>query len=194
MFGQKILVAIFLLKKLFTLFVTTSRAQRQNRMMRLSVFATLFLLFTSSLSAQPSGDSPVDHMNYLNQLEENLSRKYLSYMSEVAHGNRARKMEKRRVELLNSVNEAIQEGGKLRPYQGDASLRDAFKQYWVVLLSIFKEDYHKIVDMEEVAEQSYDAMEAYLLIQEKAAKKLNEAYRKVPAAYDAFAARHHVTL
>ena len=102
-------------------------------------------------------------------------------MSEVAHGNRARKMEKRRIELLNSVNEAIQAGAKLRPYKGDASLRDAFKDYWMVLNTIFKEDYHKIVDMEEVAEQSYDEMEAYLLIQEKAGQKLHEAYRKIPA-------------
>ncbi|HZB12193.1 MAG TPA: hypothetical protein VE467_04165, partial [Chryseolinea sp.] len=101
-------------------------------MMRLSVFATLFLLLTTCLSAQPSGDSPVDYINYLNQLEENLSKKYLSYMSEVAHGNRARKMEKRRVELLNSVNEAIQAAGRLKPYKGDPSLRDAFKGYWTV--------------------------------------------------------------
>src|SRR5688572_31591316 len=125
MFGQKILVAIFPLKKLFTLFVTTSRAQRQNRMMRLSVFATLFLLLTSALSAQPSGDSPVDYINYLNELEENLSKKYLPYMSEVVHGNRARKMETRRVELLNSVTDAIQAAGRLKPHKDDDSMRDA---------------------------------------------------------------------
>lgn len=163
-------------------------------MMRLLVFAALFLPLSISLSAQPAGDSPVDHMDYLNLLEENLSKKYLSYMSEVAHGNRARKMEKRRIELLNSVSEAIQSAAKLRPYKADAALRDAFKDYWMVLNTIFKEDYHKIVDMEEVAEQSYDEMEAYLLIQEKAGQKLHEAYRKVPAAYDAFAARHNVRL
>ena len=115
-------------------------------------------------------------------------------MSEVAHGNRARKMEKRRMDLLNSVNEAINEGGKLRPYKGDVALRNAYKEYWVVMLSIFKEDYHKIVDMEEVAEQSYDAMEAYLLVQEKARQKLNDAYEKVPKAYEAFALKHHVQL
>lgn len=163
-------------------------------MMRLSVFATLFLLLTISLCAQPSGDSPVDHINYLNQLEENLSKKYLSYMSEVAHGNRARKMEKRRVELLSSVNEAIQAAGRLKAYKGDPSLRDAFKGYWIVLHTIFNEDYHKIVDMEEVAEQSYDDMEAYLLIQEKARQKLHEAYGKIPGAYEGFAARHNVRL
>jgi hypothetical protein len=133
-------------------------------------------------------------MNALNELEENLQKKYLSYMSEVAHGKRARKMEKRRTELLNSINEAIKEAGKMRGYKGDVSLRDTFKEYWVVLLTIFKEDYHKIVDMEEVAERSYDAMEQYLLIQEQASKKLHEAHAKVSPAYESFAAKHNVKL
>lgn len=153
----------------------------------------LLLSFSVSLCAQTT-ESPVDHMTSLDKLEENLSKKYLSYMSEVAHGSRARKMEKRRNDLLNSINEAIREGSKLRPYKGDASLREAFKEYWVVLLTIFKEDYHKIVDMEEVAEQSYDAMEEYLLIQEKASEKLHEAHDKIPKAYEAFAAKHNVRL
>jgi hypothetical protein len=151
------------------------------------------MLLSVSVVAQ-GGDSPVDHMDYLGQLEENLSRNYLSYMSEVAHGNRAKKMEKRRMELLNSVNEAIRAGGRLRPYKGDASLRDAYKEYWTVLLSIFKEDYAKIVNLEEVAEQSYDEMEEFLLTQERAGQRLNEAYRKVPVAYETFAARHNVRL
>lgn len=154
----------------------------------------LLLSLSVSLYAQPTAESPVDHMNSLDKLEENLSKKYLSYMSEVAHGSRARKMEKRRNDLLNSINEAIREGSKLRPYKGDASLREAFKEYWVVLLTIFKEDYHKIVDMEEVAEQSYDAMEEYLLIQEKASEKLHEAHDKIPQAYEAFAGKHNVRL
>lgn len=162
--------------------------------MRLLIYTSLFLSLCVSLSAQPAGDSPVDHMNYLGSLEENLSRKYLSYMSEVAHGSRARKMEKRRAELLTSVNEAIREGGKLKPYKGDASLRDAYKGYWTVLLNIFKEDYAKLVNLEEVAEQSYDEMEAFLMIQEKAGQKVHEAYGKIQTAYETFAARHNVRL
>ncbi|WP_276365398.1 hypothetical protein [Chryseolinea sp. H1M3-3] len=163
-------------------------------MKRFLLSAALLLLWIINVSGQSAGESPVDHMNALNALEENLSKKYLSYMSEVAHGSRARKMEKRRTELINSVNEAIRQGGKLRPYKGDVSLRDAFKDYWTVLLSVFKEDYAKIVDMEEVAEQSYDAMEATLLIQEKAGQRLNEAYRKVQTGYETFAAKHNVRL
>jgi hypothetical protein len=146
-----------------------------------------------SVSAQ-TVESPVDHMHYLSERESELQKNYLSYMSEVAHGQRARKMEKRRQELIVSIQQAIREAGKLRPYKGDASLRTAFAEYWNILLLVFKEDYHKIVDMEEVAEQSYDMMEALMLAQEKVDEKLAAAYDKIPVAYEAFATKHNVTL
>lgn len=158
-------------------------------------FFLLILLMLSVINVfAQSGESPVEHMTYLNDHEEVLSKNYLSYMSEVAHGERARKMEKRRTELINSIREAIKDANRLRPFKGDASLRNAYVTYWNILLSIFNEDYHKIIDMEEVAEQSYDLMEAYLLAQDKADEKLQEAYQKVPEAYASFAASHNVRL
>lgn len=160
-----------------------------------AIFFSAFHFPGSRCLAQASpGSGPVDHMRDLGAREELLSTKYMSYMSEVAHGGRARKMEKRREELIASVREAIREGGKLRPYKGDSKLRDAYKEYWTVLLSVFTEDYHKIVDMEEVAEQSYDAMEAYLMVQEKAGQTVEAAYKKVAENYKAFALEHGVTL
>jgi hypothetical protein len=138
--------------------------------------------------------NPVEHMNYLAEREEALSKSYISYMSEVAHGERARKMEKRRQDLINAIRIAIKDGNRLRPFKGDATLRDAYVAYWNILLSIFNDDYHKIVDMEEIAEQSYDLMEVYLIAQEQVNDKLDAAYEKVPDAYNAFAATHNVKL
>jgi hypothetical protein len=163
--------------------------------MRLNVLGTtIFLSFALLQSQAQTTESPGEHMSYLIDREEILSKNYLSYMSEVAHGERARKMEKRRMELINSVKEAQRDASRLRPFKGDASLRNAFTEYWGILLSIFNEDYHKIVDMEEVAEQSYDAMEAYLLAQELAGKRLGEAHEKVNKSFESFAASHHVRL
>jgi hypothetical protein len=153
-----------------------------------------FLGITTMIASAQSGDSPVEHMNYFSEKEEALSKSYLSYMSEVAHGERARKMERRRVELINNVNGTIKETNRLKPYKGDASLKSAYLVYWNIVISVLNEDYNKIVDMEEVAEQSYDAMEAYLLAQEKASEKLDEAFDKVAVAYRAFATSHNVTL
>jgi hypothetical protein len=160
-----------------------------------SLFA-LTLIFCASLTSfsQAVHNTPVEHMDYFIKNEQELSKKYLSYVSEVAHGGRARKMEKRRMELLVAIKELLREAGKLKPYKADASLRDAYKEYWNVLLSVFNEDYHKIVDMEEIAERSYDAMEAYLLMQEKAGEKLDEAQDKVNNTYKDFAARNNVRL
>jgi len=154
-----------------------------------------FILLVINLGAASAWSmTAVEHMTFLSGQEEMLSQKYMSYMSEVAHGARARKMEKRRQELIAAVRTAIREGNKLKPFEGDVSLRNAYVNYWTVLLSIFNEDYSKIIDMEEVAERSYDAMESYLLLQDKVDEKLNEAYNKVPAAYQAFADSHHVQL
>jgi hypothetical protein len=153
----------------------------------------LTVLIYHPLSAQ-SGDTPVEHMNYFTNKEEELSKSYLTYMSEVAHGERARKMERRRLDLINLIKETLKEAARVRPYKADASLRNAYTEYWNISLSIFNEDYHKIVDMEEVAEQSYDAMEAYLLAQDKATEKLSEAYDKVEVSFKAFAAAHEVKL
>ena len=161
-----------------------------NRMLATALLGLTLCLGTGKTLAMTA----VEHMSFLSGQEETLSLKYLTYMSEVAHGVRARKMEKRRQELIAAVRLAIREGNKLRPFEGDASLRNAYVNYWTVLLSIFNEDYSKIIDMEEVAERSYDAMESYLLLQDKVDEKLKEAYNKVPEAYQTFATSHHVQL
>jgi hypothetical protein len=163
-------------------------------MTKIPIFFLFTLLVTADevLAQSPSG--PVEHMSLLTGREEALGKNYLTYMDEVAHGGKARKMERRRNELIASVQTAIREIGRVKGYKNDVSLRNAFIQYWNVLLHVLKEDYHKIVDMEEVAEQSYDMMEAYMLAQEKAGEKLDQAYGFVAQAYKLFATTHGVTL
>lgn len=164
-------------------------------MKKLSFVFVLFILYTTvTISLAQSSAGPVEYMNQFTSREEVLSKNYLSYMSEIAHGSKARKMEKRRTELVTSIKKALSESGRIKPYNGDAALRDAFRNYWSVLLSVINEDYAKIIDMEEVAERSYDAMEAYLLIQERAEEKINEAFNNAVDAYNVFAASNNVTI
>jgi hypothetical protein len=139
-------------------------------------------------------DTPVGYMDFFSNREHELSEKYLGYMSEVAHGNRARKLEKRRQELIAQIRSSVAEATRLRPYKGDATLRDVYRNYWDILLKVFNEDYHKIVDMEEIAEQSYDKMEAYLLAQEKAGQVLRAAQDKIEPVFNAFALKNNIRL
>jgi hypothetical protein len=155
--------------------------------------ATL-ILFLASLAAFSQGESAVDHMRFFTNHELELSKKYMDYISQVAHSNRARKMEKRRQEVIAEIRQSLNEANRLRPYKGDASLRDAYKTYWDILLKVFNEDYHKIVDMEEIAEQSYDQMEAYLMAQEKASEVLSNAQDGIEPVFNAFAEKNNIRL
>lgn len=161
-------------------------------MYRLLIACVLLVSAGSVFSQTP--DSPVEYMDYLTSRETELSKKYLSYMSEVAHGNRARKMEKRRQDLITEIRKSLGDANRLKPYKGDATLRDAYKNYWDILLKVFNEDYHKIVNMEEIAEQSYDKMEAYLLAQEKAGDVLDHAQDQVHPVVRSFAAKNNIKL
>lgn len=161
---------------------------------RTSLTCVVFLWLTVAQCFGQQADSPVTHMTQITETDAGLQKKYLAYMSTLAHANSARKMEKRREELIASIDEAIRNAGKVPLYKGDQSLRETYVEYLQILLTVFQEDYHKIVDMEAIAEQSYDNMEAYLLAQEQAEVKLQEAAKKIEPVYNEYAARHQVQL
>lgn len=154
----------------------------------------VFILFLSMSVFAQDVSSPVAYMDFFTSRETALSENYLSYMSEVAHGRRARKLEKRRQELLTSIKQALNDGNRAKAYKGDVALRNAYRSYWDILYKVFNEDYHKIVNMEEIAEQSYDNMEAYLLAQEKAGEVLNQEQEKIEPVFKDFAARNNIKL
>lgn len=152
------------------------------------------MVFTGIVCLAQSNNNPVEHMEFFTRRELELSKKYLDYMSQVAHSNHARKMEKRRQELIAEIRRSLSEANRLRPFNGDATLRDAYKIYWDILYKVFNDDYHKIVNMEEIAEQSYDHMEAYLLAQEKAGEILGNAQEQIEPIYREFAAKNNVRI
>lgn len=139
-------------------------------------------------------NTPVAYMNNINNANKALSVKYLGYISLSSHGKNMKKIEKRRVDLLEFIYETRVKIYDMPSYNGDKALRDSAVSYLKILYSVFNEDYSKLVNMEEIAEQSYDAMEAYLLAQEKAGEKLNLAYNAYGAAYEEFAKKNNVTL
>ncbi|HEY9047230.1 MAG TPA: hypothetical protein VIN08_15100 [Ohtaekwangia sp.] len=154
----------------------------------------LVLTLVSFVAAAQNFESAVEYMDFFSSRSQQLSENYLSYMSEFAHGKRARKLEKRRSELIASIRKALNDATRVKPFKGDATLRDAYKRYWDIELKVFNEDYHKIVDMEEIAEQSYDAMEAYLLAQDKASEVLALAQDQISPILKAFAISNKINL
>lgn len=139
-------------------------------------------------------ENPGAYISYIGKADQELAVKYLSYMSAASHGKSMRKVEKRRADLLNSIYEVRVKVSDMPAYKGDKTLRDASVNYLKIMYSVFNEDYGKLVNMEEIAEQSYDLMEAYLLAQEKANEKLQEAALARTEIQNQFAKKHHVNI
>ncbi len=152
----------------------------------------LVLVFTNA-SAQEANDAG-SYLQFIGNQYEEMSKDMMSYASAVAHGKSARKVEKRRVELLQQVKESERNVRRMKPFQKDSRLRDSVAAYFRLCYLVLIEDYGKIVNLEDIAEQSYDAMEAYLLAKETANHKLDEASNRVDTVYRTFASDNQIRL
>ncbi|MEO9022791.1 MAG: hypothetical protein ABI237_18075 [Ginsengibacter sp.] len=157
----------------------------------------LFILLSSQLTeksvAQTAGD-PVAYMSSISNAQTEMNQKYMAYMSAAAHSRRARKIEKLRQQVLQSIDNSRFKTVDIPLYKGDNSLRQSSIDYIKLCYNVFDEDYNKIVNMEDIAEQSYDEMQAYLLLREKTNDKIGEAVAKMSEATKAFAAKYNIQL
>ena len=151
------------------------------------------VLLNNRVAAQ-AFENAGQYMDQITKANQVLTEKYLLYLSGMSHGKSARKVEKRRQEVLQAISDTRYSIMGMPPYKGDRTLKDTTVAYLKILNSVFNEDYGKIVNMEEIAEQSYDLMEAYMLAQEKANEKLQQASEKQNEMQRKFAAKNNITL
>src|SRR5450432_205037 len=135
-----------------------------------------------------------DYMTAFSNAQVEMDQKYMTYVSAAAHSSRVRKIDRLRTQALESIDKAKYKTMALPQYQGDNSLRQASIDYVLFCYRIFNEDYSKIVNMEEIAEQSVDQMQAFLLLEEKTSEKLQEANEDLSKAEKQFAAKYSVNL
>jgi len=153
----------------------------------------LSVLIITSTSAQDLSQ-PAEYMSHIGKQMEKVNQTYMNYLSAVSHGKSARKVEKLREKTVNTIFEARGEVAGTPPFKGDRTLKDATVEYLKICYAVFNEDYARIVNMEDIAEQSYDAMEAYLLAKEKAIEKLKLAGESRTVIARAFAQKNNVQL
>lgn len=145
-----------------------------------------------TLSHAQSSDDAADYMRSISEQYETIQKEMWDYTSTVAHSRSARKVEKNREVLLKTISKSISEVKALSSFDLDYSLRDSVVSFLRLNYRILNNDFDKIIDMEEVAEQSYDMMEAYLLAQELANQKLELAAENMDIQYRAFADKYGV--
>lgn len=161
----------------------------------------LFTLSTLSVEAFQRKKEPTldltkagDYMDAISNETGQISQDMMSYISAAAHSRRAKKIEKRRKEVVYTMSQAIRRIKRLPDFNGSGDYRDAAVKYLEMRYSVMNDDYARIVDMEEIAQESYDDMEAYLLMKEKVDQKLDEANLFYREGQREFAAANNITL
>src|ERR1700743_3032481 len=134
------------------------------------LLAACLLCLSFSLAAQ-NLENPGDYISAIYKIRVAMDSKYMQYLSATAHTHRARKIEKLRQEVLDNITDSRYKMTDLPQYKGDNSLRQGNIDYIKLCYIVFSEDYKKIVNMEELAEQSVDEMQAYLLLQDKVSQR-----------------------
>jgi len=160
----------------------------------LALIAAGILLLSNFISHAQNIEDPGAYITAISNAQTEMRQKYMAYMSTVAHSHRARKIEKMRMATLESINNSKYKTSDIHIYKGDNSLRKSSIDYIDLCYRVFNDDYKHIVDMEEIAEQSFDEMQAYILLNEKTNEKIQEASDNMSKASKDFAKKYNVNL
>lgn len=165
--------------------------------MKQKLFFLVLIILTSIAKTSYAQDlsNPGDYMTAISNAQTEMNQKYMAYMSATAHVRRASKIDKMRQQALESIENSRFKTIDLPIYKGnDNSLRQSSIDYIKFCYNVFNDDYAKILNLEDIAEQSFDEMQAYILLQEKTTEKIHEANDKMEEATHAFAQKYNVNL
>jgi len=152
------------------------------------------LTLSTAIGYAQNWDNAGEYMGYISKQNENISKKYMAYASASAHGKKARKVENIRQKLLNEVQEVRMNISAMPSFKGDKSYRDTCVNFMKMYYNILNDDYNKVLNLEEIAENSYDEMEALINVKDAIDQKLEEGNNKVKDAQAVFAKTNNITL
>lgn len=152
----------------------------------------LFLILTLNLSAQKF-ETALDYLKFVSEQQEGITKKMWKYTKAIAHSRSDRNVNNKRKSLLKTLDKAIANIRKAPGYDG-REFKDQLLKRLQFNKNLLNDDYGKILDLKAISEQSYDAMEAYMLAQEMADKKMEEIQQEYEINYYAFADKHNITI
>ncbi|MCE9597520.1 MAG: hypothetical protein K8S54_06090 [Spirochaetia bacterium] len=160
-------------------------------------YAILSIAMFLGASGSVVADSPGEALAYLKELSspsQKISSDMWEYIKALAHTQGATLAESKRKTVLQSIEAAVATTNQAKPYHDDDGYKQAVLKFLSTMHAVLNRDYAKIVSMEGISEQSYDAMEAYLVAKKKANEKLNEASLELQKEEQAFAKANKINL
>lgn len=115
-----------------------------------------------------------------------------TYTKAIAHSKSDRSIDGKRKKLLKTIDQAITKITKANDF-GDDDYKIKVLRH-LTFNNNFESRLCKIIDIKAVAEQSYDAMEVYVLAQEISNQKMEESQQQYEKDFYAYAATHHIEI
>lgn len=152
------------------------------------------LLFCLALQSRAQDfKNALEYMEFIDEQQEDIPKRMWRYTKAIAHSRSDRAVENKREKLVETIEDAMKKISSKPGYEGDD-----FKKQVLTMLefnkNLLNDDYEKIIDMKAVAEQSYDAMEAYMKAQEMADEKMEEVQKTYETNYYTFANIHNIQI
>jgi hypothetical protein len=158
----------------------------------LFISGILFLLISQIYPIKPK--TAVEYLDQLSTHSDKLIKSTWDYIRVASHRKGIFQSEAKRRKLIATLKKAIRDANKLPGYENDNFLKDALLENLNTQLIILEGDYGKLVDMEKIAEESYDQMEAFIKAKELATEKLNTAADKFIEKVKEFAKKNNIIL
>jgi hypothetical protein len=109
-----------------------------------------------------------------------------NYVKSVTKLQKAKTVEKKRQELLLAIQKSVETLSKEPPFKNNSTLRVELKRYLDLIAIVLREDFGKILNMEEIESRSFDQEEAHQLAIDLAREKLNDYFTIVTKAEEDF--------
>ena len=154
---------------------------------------TVFILLIAYTTHSQSFKNASEYLDFIATEQESVTKNMWKYTKAIAHSKNDRTINAKRNVLLKTVEKAIAKIENADGYDGE-DYKNQVLTYMRLNESLLNQDYAKIIDMKEVAEQSYDAMEAYVLARELADQKMEDAYNEYDTNFRLFATKHNISI
>ncbi len=157
---------------------------------------TIFVFMVGLVLPMTAQTTPgsVEYMSDLVTPIEETKAATLKYLQSITKGRGAARVESKRKALVTETKAVLTDLKKKKGFDGKEALKNSLTEFLNIKLAVLEEDYEKIVNMDKIKEQSYDAMEAYIRAQEAANEKLDGAFEIVKKAQNEFATKHSIIL
>ena len=140
------------------------------------------------------GQTAHEYMTKIDAHYLEISERMWDYTSTVARSKNSKKIDQTRQDLITSVRKAKNDIARMSGYENNTEYRDSVISWLVLQDIVLTENYEEILDMEEIAEQSYDLMEAYLLAQKEAGKMMDDATEMLNEEQAKFGKAHNINI